>query len=105
VKGEPLFAMAGLYDTWIKPDGEKLHTCSIITTAANTAIADIHPRMPAIVPRDQIRSWLDLNTQEPEKLLALLEPYTEKEMIAYAVRSTVNAVKNDSRDCFSPMEA
>lgn len=102
LKDSPVFAMAGLYDTWVQPDGEKLHTCTIITTEANPVMADIHHRMPAILPREQLMSWLDPAVQEPDRLLPLLQPYPEQEMTAYAVTSVVNSVRNNSPDCFAP---
>lgn len=102
LKDSPVFAMAGLYDTWMQPNGEKLHTCTIITTEANPLMTDIHHRMPAILPREHLMSWLDPAIQEPEQLLPLLQPYPEQEMTAYAVTSVVNSVRNNTPDCFQP---
>ncbi|WP_232773049.1 SOS response-associated peptidase [Brevibacillus sp. AF8] len=46
--GEP-FAFAGLFDTWMSPGGNKLHTCTIITTKPNEVVKDLHNRMPVIL--------------------------------------------------------
>ncbi len=55
-----LFAFAGLWSIWYAPDGEsKLRTCTILTTAANSAIASLHDRMPVILKPGQERAWLD----------------------------------------------
>jgi len=49
LKDEDLFAFAGLWDCWEK-DGNELYSCTIITTAANDLVRDIHDRMPVILP-------------------------------------------------------
>jgi putative SOS response-associated peptidase YedK len=45
--GEP-FPLAGLFDTWTSSNGQKLHTCTIITTRPNDVVSDIHDPMPVI---------------------------------------------------------
>ena len=47
--GQPL-AFAGLWETWTGPNGEGLETAAVVTTRSNRALADIHERMPVIVP-------------------------------------------------------
>jgi putative SOS response-associated peptidase YedK len=47
--GGPI-AFAGLYETWTGPNGEEQDTAAIVTTTANRTLADIHDRMPVIVP-------------------------------------------------------
>ena len=49
--GAPL-AFAGLWETWIGPNGEEMETATIVTTRANRTLADIHERMPVIVAPD-----------------------------------------------------
>jgi putative SOS response-associated peptidase YedK len=56
---EPLLALAGLWERWRSPTGEKLETCVIVTTDANAQLAQIHDRMPLLVPRDAFALWLD----------------------------------------------
>ena len=52
LKDEPIFSMAGIYDTWLdKETGKEYSTFSLITTDANRLTAYIHNskrRMPAI---------------------------------------------------------
>jgi putative SOS response-associated peptidase YedK len=49
VRGQALFAFAGLHDTWKSPDGSILRTYTIITTRPNDMVARVHDRMPAIL--------------------------------------------------------
>ncbi len=63
VKGEEVFAFAGLWSKWVDPKtGEVINTYTIITTEANELMAEIHnskKRMPVIVRPDEYRDWLD----------------------------------------------
>ena len=54
-----LFSMAGLYDTWTSPEGIKLSTCTILTTAPNALMEPIHNRMPVILRPEDEAAWLD----------------------------------------------
>jgi putative SOS response-associated peptidase YedK len=59
---EPLLALAGLWERWKSPTGERLETCVIVTVEASPELAAIHDRMPLIVPRDAHATWLDPST-------------------------------------------
>ena len=53
-----LFAFAGLWSIWHGDDGQKLRTCTILTTAAHRALAPVHDRMPIILTRSQEAAWI-----------------------------------------------
>jgi putative SOS response-associated peptidase YedK len=99
LKDRQLFSMAALYDIWVKPDGSKLSTCSIITTAPNTLMEPIHNRMPVILRREDEQEWLDRNNQDVHELVSLLKPYDAEQMTAYPVSAIVGNVRNDSEAC------
>ncbi|CAG7641637.1 SOS response-associated peptidase [Paenibacillus allorhizosphaerae] len=98
-----LFGMAALYDTWLMPAGEKLHTCTILTTEANELIRGIHERMPVILDREGERLWLDRGIREERKLLPLLVPYPADKMRMYEVNPKVGRVQYDAPDCIEPL--
>ena len=100
--GKP-FAFAGLWDTWKQPDGERLKTCTIITTEPNALMSEIHNRMPVILPPSAYDLWLDPETTEPEILNGLLSPYPAEEMTAHPVADTVNSPRNDVPECIQPV--
>jgi len=77
--GRP-FGFAGLYETWISPDGKEIHTCVIITTDANELIAPVHNRMPVILSKESEKDWLDDNKIDAKNLLSILKPYPAGEM-------------------------
>ena len=89
-----VFAFAGLWDAWRNPRGERIETCTILTTTPNTLMADIHDRMPVILPREAYRIWLNTDVAL-EDLLPLLKPFPPERMSVRPVSSLVNSVKNE----------
>ncbi|WP_226666529.1 SOS response-associated peptidase [Metabacillus litoralis] len=98
MKNNRAFAFAGIWERWDKGNNP-LYTCSIITTKANSLTADVHDRMPAILPESSYDHWLNREFQDLEKLKSLLTPYYSDEMEKYPVSSIVNSPKNDSAEC------
>jgi putative SOS response-associated peptidase YedK len=101
---ERVFAFAGLWEHWRDPqDGEELETCTILTTEAHPSIAEIHPRMPVILPRSDYAAWLDRDSPRDE-LLGMMVPYGERPLKADRVSPRVNKVVNDDPSLLSPLE-
>ncbi|MGC5773592.1 SOS response-associated peptidase [Paenibacillus pabuli] len=96
MKDDRLFSLAGLYDTWTDPDGNKLSTCTIITTEPNSLMEDIHNRMPVILRPEDEAEWLGRDNDDVQSLLGLLQPYQASEMRAYEVPKEVGNVRNNS---------
>ena len=59
-----LFAFAGLCDAWKNPKGETIESCTILTTTSNELVANIHARMPVIVPPEKYNLWLLVRNQQ-----------------------------------------
>lgn len=75
VKGADVFGMAGLYKTEIDQNGGAVIRCAIITTSANTVMANIHDRMPVILHSDATEVWLDNTISDIPMLKDFLNPY------------------------------
>lgn len=69
------FAMAGIFERWMSPNGSELDTCAILTTSANATISAVHDRMPVILKRAQFEPWLspDVTVKEIEHLMRPLD--------------------------------
>lgn len=103
VRGEQLFAFAGIRDRWRGPDGAVVDSCSIVTVPANELVATIHDRMPAILPEEAEGLWLDPARSRPEELLPLLQPFPARSMEMYEVGPAVNSVRNESPELLTPV--
>lgn len=99
--GAPL-GIAGLLSRWQRPAGE-LVTFTILTTEPNALVAPLHDRMPAIVKPEDFEAWLDPHTCDPERLRALLAPYPDHFMEAYAVGRKVNDPANEGPELVEPL--
>lgn len=64
-----VMTVAGLWTTWKDSEGTVLETCTIITVEATNKLAEIHHRMPAILERENIETWLDPDQPLPTSLL------------------------------------
>jgi putative SOS response-associated peptidase YedK len=93
--GVPL-ALAGLWTgRRDEATGEWLRTFTIVTSAPNEFMRDIHDRMPVVIPRDRWAAWLDPTPRDPGELQALLQPSDDLPLAAYPVPPLVNNVRND----------
>lgn len=88
IKDEPIFSMAGVYDSWLdKSTGEIVNTFSIITTDANPLTDYIHNtkhRMPAILSHADEEKWLDPKLRKSD-MEQLLLPFPASLMDAYII--------------------
>src|SRR5580693_5356757 len=92
--GRP-FTFAGLWENWKDPgSGEWLRTCTIITGEPNELVAQIHPRMPVILPEEHYAAWL--GETEGGNLKELLVPYPADQMRMWEISSrlTVRRMMN-----------
>lgn len=99
-----LFAFAGLWERWQPPEGKAIESCSIITTTPNSLLADVHDRMPVILPEEDYELWLDPSFNKAEALCELLKPFDGGRMRRFEVSPRVNLVKNDDALCAEPVE-
>jgi len=102
LRDHSLFGFAGIYDETKDAEGNVVRTCSIITTAANDLVSDVHDRMPVILPRTAESLWLDNRHFDLEELKKLFQPYPSELMEMYPVSDLVNSVKNNSAACLEP---
>lgn len=99
--GHALFAFAGLWERWRpRGGGDTVETFTIVTTDANARVAEIHDRMPVILPDAAIDTWLH---GAPGEARALLRPY-EGEVQLRAVGPAVGNPRNDVPECLEDAE-
>lgn len=92
VDGAP-FAFAGIWDTWRDPEdpeAPRLRSCTILTGSPNEKIAEIHDRMPVMLPPAAWDTWLDREMRDPDVLEEFLVPAPAELMTFHPVSTEVN---------------
>ena len=90
-----LMALAGLWESWCSPAGERLCSFAIITTTPNELCGELHNRMPVVLGHEVWPEWLGEEPAHPPRLKALLSPYPAEEMVSWPASPRVGNVKNN----------
>lgn len=98
-----LLAVAGLWTTWrepgLPPDAPVLHSCVLITTSANNAVASIHDRMPVLLDDEGIDEWI----ADDVAPLHLLRPAPDDFLSTVRVDAAVNSTRNRGSQLIEPI--
>jgi putative SOS response-associated peptidase YedK len=98
------FGMAGLWESWRDPaGGEALESCCIVTTGAAPELAQVHDRMPVIVPADRYERWLDPAQDVAGAMDELLAPWSRGGFEVRPVSRRVNDARNQGADLVAPL--
>jgi putative SOS response-associated peptidase YedK len=95
------FAMAGIWEREIVPDGQAIESAVIVTCEANALLKLIHARMPVIVMAPDWNVWL---AGPPDAAKALIRPAPEDFFEAYPVGTAVNRMANDGPGLVQPVQ-
>ncbi|WP_214404186.1 SOS response-associated peptidase [Pseudonocardia lacus] len=108
-------ALAGLWEYWKPkddpegkyPDG--LVTATILTTGAVGVLAQVHDRMPLVLPPDAWDAWLDPDTGKDDEAITRLLAPPSPELVARlelrAIGSAVNSVRNNGPELLAELPA
>ncbi|HEV7344928.1 MAG TPA: SOS response-associated peptidase [Devosia sp.] len=100
--GRPM-ALAGLYASWMGPNGEEIDSVATITVPANAQLAEIHDRMPAILEGEAIDRWLDVRDVRAGEAGQLALPLPDGALKFHPVSTRVNAARDDDPGLIEPV--
>ena len=100
-----LMALAGLWESWRSPAGERVLSFAILTTRPNELCAELHDRMPVILGPQNWPAWLGEEPADPSPVKAMLAPYPSEEMTCWPVSPRVGNVKNNDPSLIEPIAA
>ncbi|WP_323757982.1 SOS response-associated peptidase [Roseivirga sp.] len=114
LQDHPMFAFAGLWDSWNDTDtGEIINSFSILTTKPNELMSVIHnnpnahsgSRMPVILLPQEWSNWLE-ESQTLEGLMKFAKPFPSDGMKAVPVRQGLKAKTANANipEVLEPME-
>jgi putative SOS response-associated peptidase YedK len=99
--GGPM-AFAGLFESWLGPEGSEVDSVAIITVAANDAVSFIHDRMPAILPPAAFDDWLDCRRVDVRAAASLLRPAPDGLLATLEVDTRLNNPRNEGPEVQKP---
>ncbi len=105
LRDEPIMSVAGIWDTWHHGLLDERQSFSIITTAANAFMREIHDRMPLILGRSEEDAWLDPEIHHQETLQKLFKPCPSSWLTAVEISPLVNSPKNNTPAVLQPIVA
>ncbi len=96
---------AGLMSRWREPGepGPAL-SCTVLTRAAAGRLAEIHDRMPVVLPDEVHAQWLDPAQVDPARAAALIEEHAQTDFEIVRVGSAINRTSEDSEKLIEPLE-
>lgn len=101
-EGRP-FAFAALWERWADPQGGDVESCTILTTDASETLAQIHERMPVILPPAAYEAWLDPGLDDVATLERLVARPDADELVFHPVSRWVNSPANEGPRCVEPI--
>ncbi len=102
---QPL-CFAGLWSRWRPERGaEPLLTFSILTRAAAPGLAQLHDRMPVVLPEEQFAGWLDPANDNVAQLGRMISTGAVLEFKHYPVSTYVNDPRHQGQECIEPQPA
>jgi putative SOS response-associated peptidase YedK len=100
-----VMALAGLWENWRSPAGEWVRSFAIVTTTPNELCAELHNRMPVVLPPETWPAWLGEMQADPRQLKTLLAPYPSAGMTCWPISVRVGNVKNNDPSLIEPLAA
>ena len=67
-------------------------------------MAQLHDRMPVILPQRDQEAWLDPKNENTKALQEMLVPYPSEEIRAYPVSTRVSNAKNEGPELIEPAQ-
>lgn len=97
-------ALAGLYASWMGPNGEEIDSVATITVPTNEQLSSIHHRMPAILRGDAIDAWLNVREVRAAEAAQLALPLEDGALKFHPVSTRVNSARDDDPGLIEPAE-
>lgn len=91
---------AGLWQSWQGPEGDRIATCAIVTTAASGEMARLHDRVPVILAPLDWALWLGETGPGAARLMA---PAAEGVLAFRRVGTAVNSNRAEGPELIEPV--
>lgn len=90
-----VMTLAGVWDSWTSPQGERVACFALLTTETNELMAPLCREMPVIVRPADWNLWLGTEAPQERGLRDLFLPYPGDLMTAWPISRRVRNARND----------
>ena len=90
-----VMTLAGIWDMWVSPQGERIGCFALLTTGTNEMMAPLCKEMPVIIKPADWNLWLGMETPPDRTLRDLLQPFPDELLTVWAVSRRVRNARND----------
>ena len=97
-------AFAGLWEVWGRGE-DRLYTCTVVTAPAVGALAEVHPRMPLVLPRERWADWLDPAREDVTEVAQPTPPELVERLEIRPVGAAVGNVANNGAQLTARQES
>jgi putative SOS response-associated peptidase YedK len=96
----PMLMFAGLWERWTPPEGDAMESFSIVTQAAAGEVAQLHDRMPLILPPALLHDWLH---GDAAAAVAIAASAPVPDLAFHRVAAAVGNVRNQGPGLIEPL--
>lgn len=98
------FCFAGLMSAWRAPGAdEETLSCALLTRSAAGPAAEVHDRMPVVLPEDAFAAWTDPQLTDAARVAALLAGRARTDFAFHPVSTRVNSARNEGPELVAPV--
>jgi putative SOS response-associated peptidase YedK len=101
-RDKKLLCFGGLMSVWVTGGDSAKVTCAILTRNAAPLVADIHDRMPVVMPEKVFDRWLSPDITTANEVAQLIGS-AESIFLHYLVSTRLNTAKNDDEKLLEPV--
>lgn len=98
-----VMTLAGIWDMWISPLGERIACFALLTTQANQMMVSLCKEMPVIIQPADWNLWLGMEFPQDRTISDLLLPFPDDLLTAWAVSRRVRNARNDDPDLLAAL--
>ena len=98
-----LVALAGLWESWMGPNGEEMDGFALISCRAKGGLRKVTERMPVVIEPEEFDQWLDASSDHFRDARKLVTPRDHPRLVACPVSLKVNNPRNDDESLIVPL--
>ena len=99
-----LIAFAGLWEGWRDKAGQEMDTVAILTCPANTLVAELHDRMPVILPPERFEPGSTAKGRGQRLAQAMLLPAADGVLESIEMHPKINDSRRDEPGLQEPLQ-